>query len=81
MQTYSVRGVLAIGGSLTGSLNMPGKLFIYPDRLMIRAMWQEYSFPRASIVALQVVRVLFWRTIQIEHSMPEESALTEAGTI
>ena len=57
------------------SWNVPGRLFVYPDRLVIRALSSDSCFPRAWIVALRVIRVLFfWRVIQIKHSIPEEQA-------
>lgn len=66
--------MFCIGSSLAASLNMPDTLYIYTDRLVIRALRKGYAFPRAAIIGLHAIRVLFWRLIQIEHSIPEESS-------
>jgi hypothetical protein len=73
MEVYSTPGVFAVGESLVASVHVHGRLFIYPDRLVIRAVSSDSIFPRASIVELRVIRVLFfWRAIQIVHSKPDE---------
>jgi hypothetical protein len=57
-----------------GWLNMHGVLRVYNDRLVIRALGQDYIFPRDKIAALRVSRFLWWRRITIEHSIPEETS-------
>ena len=65
------RGIFCTGWNFPLSLNAPAALYIHSDRLVIRALWREYSFPSARLVGLKVVRVLFWRVIRFQHSLPE----------
>jgi hypothetical protein len=55
---------------------MPGVLSVYSDRLVIRVLGQDCIFPRDKIVALRANKLLFWRWIAIEHSMPEQASYT-----
>jgi hypothetical protein len=73
MEVYSTPGVFAVGESLVACVHVRGRLFVNPDRLLIRALSPDSIFPRASVVELRVIRVLFfWRAIQIVHSKPDE---------
>jgi len=47
-----------------------GKLQIHRDRLILEALWQTYTFPRPSIVALSVYSGFFSRGLRIQHSIP-----------
>ena len=64
-------GVFCVGWNLAASLNTPGALYIEQDRLVFRALWREWLFPRTSIRSLRVESVLFWSVIRIGHSIPK----------
>ena len=63
-------GVFCIGWNLVASLNTPGSLYIDQERLVFRALWREWIFPRTSLDSFRITRILFWRAILIRHSVP-----------
>ena len=67
----SERGGCALGRSLLLSVTWPARLQTCSDSLVLEVLWRSYTFPRESIVRLVVMPVIFWRIIQIEHSIAE----------